>query len=286
MFLVMTFPLQVNLLPLTKALWAQNIAHQVLEKGNEQQLWLMQASQAPQALELCQALAEGKLDQLAQVDKLARPGISPSGFLLAAPLTSGILLITMLLALMTGLGDELQYVALLSFYQINLLPDPHMVNSTAHLASQPWRLLTPVWLHFGWLHLVFNSLWWWDLGRRIEQRQSVRRLLLLFVFIALVSNLAQAWQGGHLFGGLSGVIYGLLGYIWLWDRLRTPVFFLPQGILIFMLVWLILGMLDVFSVVGMGSMANMAHLGGLLAGLGLALLLSVLESWSNKSSKS
>lgn len=282
MFLVMSFPLQVNLLPLTKALWAQNIAHQVLEKGEEQQLWLMQASQAPQALELCQALAEGKLEQLAKVEKVSRPGIRPVGFLLSAPLTAGILLITMILALITGLGNELNYIALLSFYQINLLPEPHMLNTASHLANEPWRLLTPVWLHFGWLHLVFNSLWWWDLGRRIEQRQSVGRLLLLFVVIGLCSNLAQAWEGTHLFGGLSGVIYGLLGYIWLWDRLRNPVFFLPQGILIFMLIWLILGLTNAFSAVGFGNMANMAHLGGLLTGLALAVILSVVESMQNK----
>ncbi|HCH24740.1 MAG TPA: rhomboid family intramembrane serine protease [Oceanospirillaceae bacterium] len=279
MFLVMSFPLNVDLLPLTKILWGRGISHQILEHGNEQQLWLVQAGQAPETLELCQQMARGELPSIdAKPHTTSKLRFSILGAMLAVPITSSILLITFVLALLTGLGDELRYIAPLSFYQILLQPEPHLLSGWQHLATQPWRLMTPVWLHFGWLHLIFNSLWWWDLGRRIEQRQSGKRLFWLFVVIALVSNFAQAWEGVHLFGGLSGVIYGLLGYIWLYDRLRTPVFFLPQGILIFMLIWLILGLTNIFAVVGMGNMANMAHLGGLLTGLALAFILSMLES--------
>jgi len=279
MFLVMSFPLNVDLLPLTKVLWGRGISHQILEKGNEQQLWLVQAGQASETLELCQQMARGEFPAIDEKSRTrSKLRVSMLGAMLAAPITSGVLFITFVLALLTGLGDELVYIAPLSFYQILLQPEPHLLSSWQHLVSEPWRLITPVWLHFGWLHLIFNSLWWWDLGRRIEQRQSSKRLWWLFVVIALVSNFAQAWEGAHLFGGLSGVIYGLLGYIWLYDRLRTPVFFLPQGILIFMLIWLILGLTNVFAVVGMGNMANMAHLGGLLTGLVLAFILSMLES--------
>lgn len=279
MFLVMSFALNVDLLPLTKVLWGRGIAHQILEQGHEQQLWLVQAGQASETLELCQQMAKGELpaiDEQSRVSSKLRSSIL--GAMLAAPVTAGVLLITFVLALLTGLGDDLIYIAPLSFYQILLQPEPHLLASWQHLVSEPLRLITPVWLHFGWLHLIFNSLWWWDLARRIEQRQSSKRLCWLFVVIALASNFAQAWEGVHLFGGLSGVIYGLLGYIWLYDRLRTPVFFLPQGILIFMLIWLILGLTNILAVVGMGNMANMAHLGGLLTGLALAFILSMLES--------
>ncbi|MCP4881894.1 MAG: rhomboid family intramembrane serine protease [Gammaproteobacteria bacterium] len=278
MFLVMSFPLHVDLLPLTKVLWSRGISHQILEHNEDQQLWLTKAAQAPEALDLCQQMARGDLPSINTETNQSRVRISLFGGLLAAPMTAGILAITLLLALLTGMGDQLEYIAALSFYPIALQPEPYLLAGWQHLFGEPWRLLTPAWLHFGWLHLVFNCLWWWDLGRRIEQRQSSKRLWWLFVIIALISNLAQAWQGAHLFGGLSGVIYGLLGYIWLWDRLRNPVFFLPQGILIFMLVWLLLGLSNVFSVMGMGNMANMAHLGGLLAGLALAFILSMIES--------
>jgi GlpG protein len=103
---------------------------------------------------------------------------------------------------------------------------------------------------------------------------------MLLLLTGLAGNLAQAWQGASLFGGLSGVIYGLLGYIYIIDRFNPQRYYLPQSILLFMLLWLILGLTDVLSVVGFGSMANMAHLGGLLAGVGFGLLHTL---WLHKS---
>ena len=283
MFFVIAFPLKTKLLPLTKALWARGIAHQVVEQGDEQQLWLARADQVSEVMHLCQQMARGELleePQAAQQKALARSGLLPA--LLKTPVTSGLLLVTLLLALLTGLGNELEYIAPLSFYVLVLSPEPYLISDWQHLLNQPWRLLTPILLHFGGLHLVFNCLWWWDLGRRIEQQQSGQRLLLLLLVTALLGNIAQAWEGVQLFGGLSGVIYGLLGYIWLWDQLRTPVFVLPQGIVIFMLIWLVLGFTGVFNAIGVGNMANMAHLGGLIAGLVLAFIMSMIESPSNK----
>jgi GlpG protein len=130
-------------------------------------------------------------------------------------------------------------------------------------------------LHFGWLHMVFNLLWWLDLGRRIEH-QSKLLLVALLLVTSLAANVAQAWQEASLFGGLSGVIYGLLGYIWVIDRYNAPRYHLPQSILIFMLLWLLLGVSGLFSALGFGAMANMAHLGGLVAGVVWAFLHTLL----------
>ena len=79
------------------------------------------------------------------------------------------------------------------------------------MGGQYWRLVTPVFLHFGWLHIAFNCLWLWELGGRVERVMGHVNMLLLFLAIAVVSNVCQfVFGGAGLFGGMSGVVYGLM----------------------------------------------------------------------------
>ena len=136
--------------------------------------------------------------------------------------------------------------------------------------AEPWRWFSPMLLHFSLTHLVFNLAWWLYLGRLLEQRFGAVLLVNITLTLALVSNAAQYFIVGPHFGGLSGVVYGLFGYFWLAGRLNpaqgTPI---SNGLAGFMLLWLVLGFFDVLWV----SMANWAHLGGLLAGLAWGWLL-------------
>ncbi|MDP5144262.1 rhomboid family intramembrane serine protease GlpG [Rheinheimera baltica] len=135
---------------------------------------------------------------------------------------------------------------------------------------QLWRWFTPMLLHFSLTHLVFNVAWWWYLGRQLEQRQGAVILLNITLSVALISNAMQYFMVGPQFGGLSGVVYGLFGYFWLTGRLNPAQGLqLSSGMAGFMLLWLVLGFMDVLWI----SMANWAHLGGLVAGLGWAWLL-------------
>lgn len=128
--------------------------------------------------------------------------------------------------------------------------------------GEPWRVLTPILLHFGGVHLVFNLLWWWILGGIIERFQSSFQLAMLTVGIGLLSNGAQFYASGPGFGGLSGVIYGLIGYLWLYGLVNPRAGYqLRPAIVNFMLVWLVLGFTGL-----VGPVANAAHLSGLLAG--------------------
>ncbi|PYK98399.1 MAG: hypothetical protein DME19_12705, partial [Verrucomicrobia bacterium] len=78
-----------------------------------------------------------------------------------------------------------------------------------------WRLVTPIFLHGGLMHILFNMLCLSDFGTMIERRQNTRVLTALVLVIAALSNLGQyLWQGPD-FGGMSGVVYGLIGYIWM-----------------------------------------------------------------------
>ncbi|MDO6708502.1 rhomboid family intramembrane serine protease GlpG [Photobacterium sp. 1_MG-2023] len=128
---------------------------------------------------------------------------------------------------------------------------------------QLWRYVSHSLLHFSILHLVFNCLWWWILGGRLEKHSGSLKLLEVFLLSALISGLAQYWVNGPNFGGLSGVVYALMGYLW-WLGWLAPSrgLSLPNGIVVLMLIWLILGFTNIMGI----QVANMAHLFGLITG--------------------
>ncbi len=129
---------------------------------------------------------------------------------------------------------------------------------------QAWRYVTPAFIHFSVLHLVFNLLWWWYLGGQIEQRLGSGKLFILLIVGAALPNIAEFLASGPRFGGISGVVYALLGYSWLRTRLQPDCgLAMPPALMGFMLVWLVLGFLDMLGT----PTANMAHLVGLLVGL-------------------
>lgn len=145
-------------------------------------------------------------------------------------------------------------------------------------AGQVWRLWTPALLHFSVLHLAFNLLWLWEFGRRIEEVQGRWRLLEGVLILAPLSNVAQWWVGdGPMFGGLSGVVYGLLGYLIVAGRLtRDPRLTLQPALVVILLVFLVFFSTGLTAAFGL-HIANAAHWGGLLAGIlwGLARIRSV-----------
>jgi GlpG protein len=140
--------------------------------------------------------------------------------------------------------------------------------------TQSWRFITPAFLHFSMLHIVFNLLWWWQLAGLIEREQSKQRLILLFLFSAITSNLAQYYLVGPYFGGMSGVVYGLVGYCWLYGVLnKSNHINLNNSMFVFLLGWLVLGFIDILPT----NIANYAHLIGLLAGLFVAVICTKLK---------
>ena len=106
-----------------------------------------------------------------------------------------------------------------------------------------WRLFTPMIIHFGPLpfHILFNMLWLRDLGSMIEARQSTWQLGILTLAIAAVSNVAQYLVSGPAFGGMSGVVYGLLGYIWIRGKCDPASgLFVHKSTVTMMIVWFFL----------------------------------------------
>ena len=131
--------------------------------------------------------------------------------------------------------------------------------------GQIWRLVSPVFLHGDLLHIFFNMWWMKDLGTAVERRFGLRHFVQMFLLLAVFSNLAQYIASGPLFYGMSGVVYGLLGYLWIRAKVdpRSGLY-MPESTVMFMGLWFFLCW---FGVVG--SVANMAHTGGLVAGAAL-----------------
>jgi len=140
-----------------------------------------------------------------------------------------------------------------------------------------WRLITPIFLHMGIMHLVFNMLWLYDLGSSLETRYGTPRYAGIIVIIAILSVLAQSlapttwgpFSGTWNHGGMSGVVYGLLGFIWVRMRMDPSArLFLHPTTMMFMIGWLFFCVF--LTQAGTLPVANLAHAAGLLAGMGLA----------------
>jgi GlpG protein len=130
------------------------------------------------------------------------------------------------------------------------------------LAGQVWRLFTPVFIHFGVAHLLFNMLWLFQLGSMIEGRQGHIRFALLVLGLAAGSNIAQYAYAGPSFGGMSGVVYGLFGYIWLRGRFDPASgLFMDRQNVILMVVWFVACFTGL-----VGPVANGAHAAGVILG--------------------
>lgn len=129
--------------------------------------------------------------------------------------------------------------------------------------GEVWRLVTPMFLHFNILHLFFNMYLLSQLGSMIEFNRGSIRLLLVVLVVSATSNLGQYYMKSPAFGGMSGVDYGLFGYIWMKGRFDPQSGMgLHSNTVVMMLGWLVLCMLGT-----MGPIANWAHGVGLLSGM-------------------
>ena len=134
-------------------------------------------------------------------------------------------------------------------------------------AGQVWRLVTPIFLHFGILHIVFNSFMIYRLGLLVEAFKGTVKVGLMILAMALLSNVAEAAFSSreHLvnFGGLSGVLYGLFGYRWMKGTFEPEENLgIDSTSVAILLGWFFLCWFG-----WIGNIANMAHTGGLLAGM-------------------
>jgi GlpG protein len=188
---------------------------------------------------------------------------SPKG----CPLTLSLIAACLLVAIPTRVGRQdggvLNHLFITKMLLIN---GKHDVDATLPeiRRGEVWRLITPIFIHFKELHLLFNLWCLFNLGGVIEIRRGSWRLALLVVASAVISNLVQfAFTFRPWFGGMSGVLYALFGYAWMKSRFEPSVgMYVPPDTVIMMIGWLFLCMTGL-----VGNIANHAHVAGLIVGV-------------------
>jgi GlpG protein len=189
------------------------------------------------------------------------------------PLTFGLIAISVIVAIYSRLGADSQ--AIMRLFMTDYTVSDRFLAWNNHLPEimhgQVWRLVTPIFIHYGALHILFNMLWLRDLGSMIEGRQSSWMLAALVLVIAVCSNLAQFWYGGPAFGGMSGVVYGLLGYIWMRGRFDPGSgLYLHPSTVTMMIIWFVACFTPIIP-----NVANATHAAGLVIGIAWGYLSSL-----------
>jgi GlpG protein len=275
-------PRDVDLSLFSRFLYQSGIQHRISEAGDYQVIRVLHESDSIRVNKLYSEFSSGVFTL--EENKL-KPVKTESVFvkqLLRSPLTVIMILANAIcfpITMGVEQGDFSSWFHTFSFVDFEVISRTTVfVDFSETLRShQYWRLVTPMFLHFGWLHIVFNSLWTWEIGRRIEVVNGASVLLLIVLVSSVSANVLQYWlTGPGFFGGMSGVVYGLLGFCLSWSKLLPDR---DQGvhkpIYIFMLAFLVIGFTGAFDLLRLGNLANGAHLGGLIAGLVMGVLLGL-----------
>lgn len=215
----------------------------------------------------------------------AIPGLPGAGMAggIATRATMGIIVLCVVTSFLTSFGElprlmetsagEPLPITVRIYDSLTLLPMAAPEDAGpmwAVIKGQVWRLITPIFLHGGMMHLAFNCLFIFFFGRVVETIFGPRLFVALFILGGILGIFAQAY-GPEQFGGsphvigASGGALALFSFLWLRPMLEPTIpFRIPT-----LNVALILGMV-VISMTSVGSLggnvANLAHLGGLVMG--------------------
>jgi len=150
-------------------------------------------------------------------------------------------------------------------------------------------LLTSMFMHGGWMHLLGNMLFLWIFGDNLENRMGRFRYLIFYLITGLAASLAHVFST-FAFGdnpyipslGASGAISGVLGgYLVLFPKRQVKVILMRMLTTVPAIVaiglWFVLQLVQAFGVIAAGpqsggGVAFMAHVGGFVAGLILVKL--------------
>lgn len=273
-----------------KLLWQQRISHIVKPYGEMNLVAVAKPEDVDKARHLFSQWQRGEIVPDESASSSFGGYVSGSDLLTRfiqafaqIPLTLGIVVACIVIAVLTL---SLGYTGL---FRALLYPDFSYGTSYINLdrvmagfnLTQLAKMIGPIFLHGGYVHLAFNMLWFWEFGKRIERIQATWAFALVIVFIALISNTYQYLMGGgNNFVGISGVVYGLLAYIGMWQVIdpEKGLNVQPSLIVIMIVILIVLTWMD------LAILANDAHMAGLVSGGLAGAILAAFSRFQRKTS--
>lgn len=189
------------------------------------------------------------------------------------------------------------------FYELALDPFSrnHLIGAWGLVPDRLWfpTLLSSMFLHAGWLHIVGNMWFLWIFGDNVEDILGRAKYLLLYLGCGIAAGLAHAWINADSripTIGASGAVAGVMGaYMVKFPRSRVltlvPVFVflttyeLPAAVIL--VYWLIIQFFSglgsvAHSHLAQGGVAWFAHVGGFVAGILLVNLLRPKQPYRHR----
>ncbi len=252
------------------------IVHRITEESGNQSIYVANSENLSEAQHILDLYLNDQIETSSTLveEKLFPTNVNLLRLFLETPITICIIGLTLLIAIVTSLGTDL------SVYSVLLYP---LVDTSSLLASLGelksvlalTKTVTPIFLHFGELNLVFNMLWMWYFGKQLEQILPAWLFLSSIILISFTSNTVQYLVSGYNnFGGMSGVIYGLVGFSWVFSKFQIKEnMVITNNLFIFFIVSLVL--MEIFA---SSWIATAAHVGGLVSGL----IIGALYIFSNR----
>lgn len=265
---------EINLMPITERLWQAQIPHRVIMNNGTQDLWVARAEDAEQVKIWVQQWQAGELSAKPDAAEKTPWQVRTQQTLIAFSRFP----ITVLMMAVLWLIFAAQQVGLV--LQVDWLLEPvfwtgEKLDFMSFWQNDIYRWWSPALIHLSLMHIVMNSFWWWVLAKEIELNDGHIGLIALTLILALGAGYAQYLAVGPYFAGLSGVTYGLMGWVWgrqyRYRAAPLPRYQLPSWLFPFMMVTMvIIIMFD--SAFGGLNIGHESHIAGALLGVAIAVL--------------
>jgi len=196
-------------------------------------------------------------------------------FLSSLSITSQIILVNVIVFLVLlplGFLSDASKIGYVAIQPNNILHGQHL-----------WTIITSVFVHAGFFHIFANMLSLFFAGRLIERILGKKRFFWFYIFSGIFAGLFFVLSAliftnelGTYAVGASGALFALVGLLMvLTPNLPVFIMFIPIPIKMKYAAPLMLAVLWFISIAGNIPIGNTAHLGGLIAGLGYGVYLSL-----------